>query len=314
LLGKKVKSENKIALVRPNVPPDFPLGRLRPTVPLGLLVVAGSLREAGFAVTIIDDQLEEKGAEWVATEVRRTGASLAGVTVNLATVQTAAEICDCLQKAGISTFIGGPEVTANPEAALEATGAPFAVCGEGEETTVEFLQAFLRGQDLASVQGLAFRGPEGHACRMNERRPWIDLDTLPLLPYDLLPLERYDRSYSEFKAGRVEVLNTSRGCPFQCTFCSNKFVWSRQYRTMSPPQMLRHVRHALESTDATGIYFREDHFTLNQARVLEFCDLILEEGVQFEWGCESRVDHLTPALVQKMHQAGLRSIWFGIES
>lgn len=304
----------KIALVRPDVPDDFPLGRMKSTLPLGLLVIAGCLREAGYAVCIIDDNLERQGATWVADQVRSQQADAVGISVNLATVQTAADICSALKELQLPVFVGGPEVTANLDYVQEQIGAPFAIQGEGEVTTVEFLRELFGDGRFQQVLGLSYWNEQHQRFVKNERRPWIDMDTIPLLPYDLVALDRYERSYAEFTADKVEVLNTSRGCPFQCTFCSNKYIWSNQYRTMSPRRMLDHVRHALDSTDATAIYFREDHFTLDTRRVLEFCRLVQEEELKFEWGCESRVNNLSLELVQNMQQSGLSSIWFGIES
>lgn len=304
----------QIALIRPDVPPDFPLGRMKPTIPLGLLVIAGCLRDAGYSVSIIDDNLERRGADWVAKQVRLKQVDAVGISVNLATVQTTADICKALKGSLLPVFIGGPEVTANLEGVLDSLECPFFVQGEGEETVVELLEELFGDHQYQKVRGLTFWEKEAGVYVTNESRPWIDLDSIPLLPYDMINLDRYDRSYSEFSSGEAEVLNTSRGCPFLCTFCSNKFVWSRQYRTMSPQRMLDHVRHALGSTDATAIYFREDHFTLDEKRVRVFCKMVRESGLDFEWGCESRVNNLSVEFVQTMYDAGLRSMWFGIES
>lgn len=306
--------KKKIALVRPDVPADFPLGRMKSTLPLGLLVIAGCLQEAGYSVCIIDDHLERRGADWVAEQARIQQVDAVGISVNLATVQTAADICKAIKPLHIPVFVGGPEVTANLDYVMQTIDAPFAIQGEGEETVPEFLHELFGEQLFHRVGGLSYRDGQDETFIINERRPWIDMDTIPLLPYNLVCLDRYDRSYAEFNAGKVEVLNTSRGCPFQCTFCSNKYVWSNRYRAMSPQRMLEHVRHALHSTDAAGIYFREDHFTLDARRVKEFCRLIQEEGLAFEWGCESRVNGLSLELVKDMRQAGLSSMWFGIES
>lgn len=306
--------ELRIVLVRPDVPDDFPLGRMKATLPLGLLVIAGCLREAGYAVHIVDDCLERRGAAWVAEQVSTVGGDAVGITVNLATVQTSADILRALKGAPLPVFVGGPEVTSNPESTLAAISAPFAIIGEGEETTVAFLTELFGEKRFDQVLGLAYWDERKQCYKTNERRPWIDMDSIPLLPYDLVDLARYDRSYAEFSAAKAEVLNTSRGCPFQCTFCSNKYVWSNNYRAMSPKRMVAHVNHALKSTDATAIYFREDHFTLDAERVKGFCQLVSFEGLNFEWGCESRVNGLTPELVTEMHRAGLRSMWFGVES
>lgn len=309
-----MSANKKIALIRPDVPGDFPLGRMKSTIPLGLLVIAGCLREAGYSVCIIDDNLERRGAAWVASQVRLQQVDAVGISVNLATVQTSVEIYEALKESGVPVFVGGPEVTANLESVLAAIDAPFAVQGEGEEAVVEFLGELFGKRQFHRVGGLTFWDSHQGSYVINESRQWIEMDVIPLLPYDIIDLSRYDRSYAEFSAGKVEVLNTSRGCPFHCTFCSNKYVWSNQYRVMSPQRMLDHVRHALDSTDATAIYFREDHFTLNEQRVRDFCDLVREQGLQFEWGCESRVNNLSVEFVQSMYEAGLRSMWFGVES
>jgi len=87
-----------------------------------------------------------------------------------------------------------------------------------------------------------------------------------------------------------------------------------EYRCISAKRLIEHVKHILSTTDTKGIYFREDHFTLNKERVISFCDLLKQEGLTFEWGCESRVDRLDSDLVTIMKEAGCRSMWFGVES
>jgi radical SAM superfamily enzyme YgiQ (UPF0313 family) len=303
-----------IVLVQPDIPHDFPLGRLNATVPLGLLVLAGCLKEAGFNVHIIDDFLQRLGPQWIANYARELKAQFVGISVNLSSVDTASQICTELRKIDIPHVIGGPEVTINMEYVLKKTHAPFAIQGEGEETLVELLQAHCNGNGYASIPGLTFFDQKSKNYITNPKRPWINMDTIPFLPFNLTQLKRYDREQLQFERSPVAVLNTSRGCPYKCSFCSNKVVWSRKYRCMSAERITDHITHILGKTDFKAIYFREDHFTLNRKRVGRLCDLILQKGLKFEWGCESRVDRIDESLVRKMRDAGCSSIWFGVES
>lgn len=142
-----------------------------------------------------------------------------------------------------------------------------------------------------------------------------DLDSLPLPAWEDLIYRPYDWTHAWTKAYPVYTLNTSRGCPFGCTFCSVKAVWGKSYRHQSAERVVNDVEFMIRHYGAKCIFFREDHFTLSKRRTIDFCEQILSRGIKIEWMCETRADDLNDIEYQKlMHDAGCSTFYIGVES
>lgn len=308
-----------IILIRPDLPKDAPIGRLFPQLPIGLAFIAGILEENNFKVTILDDYLLIKGAKYIAEQIRGLDADLIGITCNLATVITTSEIVNELLPLNLPIVIGGPEVTVNPERTLQRTNATIGVYGEGEYTMLEICHLLannntLNVNNIKDIPGVVYKLPNGE-IKINPPRPLIkDLDKLPFMPLHLFPMDRYERTMAELRESPVDLLSTSRGCPYNCSFCSNKYVWGRTHRVMSGKRIANELEFLIKNYGTKGVFFREDHFTLNKNRVYELCSEIQRRKINIRWGCESRVDALDENLIVAMKKAGCESIWFGVES
>jgi len=307
-----------IVLIRPDLPKEAPLGRLSPQLPVGLAFIAGVLEKDGFKITFLDDYLLRKGAKSIAEQARGLEADLIGITCNLATVKTISEIVNELLPDNIPIVVGGPEVTVNPERTLRRTNAKIGICGEGEYTMLEICHLLanntLNSDNLKDIQGIVYKSSNGH-IKVNPPRPLIkDLDNLPFMPLHLFQIDKYERTMSELRESPIDLLSTSRGCPYNCSFCSNKYVWGRTHRVMSGRRIADELEFLIKNYGTKGVFFREDHFTLNKKRVYELCSEIERRKINIMWGCESRADALDEKLIIAMKRAGCESIWFGVES
>jgi len=169
------------------------------------------------------------------------------------------------------------------------------VQGEGEQAIVDIVEGNVRDRVV--------------------RYPRIrDLDALPEPAWDLFAKLPYNWEVPWFPENPVFNLTTSRGCPFNCAFCSNESVWGKKYTAFSAGRVVAEIEHLIANYGAKGIYFRENNFTANRKRVLEFCNLLLEKDIKIHWACESRVDSLDRNLLELMHKAGARGLYFGVES
>jgi radical SAM superfamily enzyme YgiQ (UPF0313 family) len=294
------------------------MGRLPPTVPLGLALVGAAVERAGHSVAFHDDYLEQGGPGLMARRINEVQPDLIGLHVNLTLLSSARELIAVAKARSIPTVIGGPQVTLDPTQTLRCTGATYAVVGEGEETLPELCSALAAGGDKAlvnSVLSLCYTRASGGGCVFTGlRQPMLDLDNVPFVPLHLFPLGRYDRRGNEAGCSPCDMISTSRGCPFNCRFCSNKAVWGRRYRFMSARRVVDEVIHLKQNYGTKGVYFREDHFTLRRDRLIEVCKLLVEAEVHVRWVCESRVDRLDEESVALMRRAGCRAVWFGVES
>ena len=113
----------------------------------------------------------------------------------------------------------------------------------------------------------------------------------------------------------IFTLNTSRGCPFGCAFCSVGSIWGKQYTYFSADRIIFEIEYLITNFGAKGIYFREDNFTLNIQKVEKFCEKLINKNINIPWACETRVDTLcNEELIKLMSTAGCRAVYLGVES
>ncbi len=143
-----------------------------------------------------------------------------------------------------------------------------------------------------------------------------DLDSLPMPAWEEFIHLPYDWGHTWFEECLpIFTLNTSRGCPFNCTFCSVNSIWGKSYRYMSAERVVSDIEHMQRYYGAKAIYFREDHFTLNKKRVIDLCHLLINKNIKINWMCESRADDLCDREYQQlMKEAGCRVFYIGVES
>ncbi len=189
--------------------------------------------------------------------------------------------------------LGGPHTSASLSTIPEFVD--FVVVGEGERAILEIIN-----------------GDHNERVIYSERIS--DLDSLPFQPWDIFNALPYDFSCQWFDDYPVYTMNTSRGCPFACTFCSVNSIWKKQYSFFSADRIIAEIEFLIKRHNARGIYFREDNFTLNTDRTISFCEKLITRGINIKWACESRVNNLNHDLIKLMADAGCRALYLGIES
>lgn len=305
-----------IILIKPDLPDDIPFERPLPEVHLGLASIAAILERNHFKVSVIDNFLNRENVERLAERVRTLNPDVVGVNCDLVSIGNVRKIVGAVKKLGIPTVVGGPEVSVHPKDTFLRTKPDICVYGEGELTMLELCQLIdsfgLDAKKLEPVKGVVY-SKDGDV-KINPPRPLIrDLDILPFMALHLFPMDRYERK-SELGITPTDLICTSRGCPFQCSFCSNEFVWGKKVRAMSPERVVDEIQYLIKNYGTKAVYFREDNFTINRKRVLGICREINNRGLNIKWMCESRVDCIDEELLEIMKEAGCGSIWFGVES
>ena len=265
--------------------------------PLGLGFLISVLRDAGHEVFFIDNYLEpDNFAETDYLSVNRI--DYVGVYANTICYRhTRQMLCQMheLRKRGEwhgKIVVGGPHTSAAPESIPDFVD--YVVIGEGERAILDIVA--------------------GDPPRIVQSSRIENLDELPSPAWDYFVDLPYDFTAQWIPAKPVFTMNTSRGCPFRCTFCSVASVWGRRYRYFSAQRVVNDVQDLIEKYGARGIYFREDNFTVNRKRVVDFCNRILERDIGIQWMCETRVDSLDRDLIQLMRDAGCTGLYVGVES
>lgn len=257
-------------------------------------------REAGHDVEFIDNYLERSNFELDGYLIKNN-IDIVGIYSNTICFQDTLRMLRGIQHLrdeGIwdgEIAVGGPHTSVRPDTIPDYVD--YVVLGEGEMAWLDILG--------------------GNAVTGTLKYPRLkDLDVLPFQPWDLFVEKPYDWTCSWMDGGTpVFTMNTSRGCPFNCGFCSVGSIWGSRYTAMSARRVVDEIEFLVENHGAKGIYFREDNFTLNRKRTNEFCKLMEERGLQdIQWACETRVDNMTMGMVRRMAKAGCRAFYLGVES
>lgn len=280
-------------------------------IPNGLLWVAAVLREQGFDVQVYDRNADDRDLAALLKELspRIVGVSVLTGGVILDAIHVSQVTRDVLPSAQI--VWGGLHPTLFPNHVLAETYVDYIVMGEGEYPMRELAAYLLHGKGtLSGINNIGFR-VDGKV-QLTPLRDFIDMDGLPMPAFDLIPMEKYFifRPY----ARRTVCVMSSRGCPFNCTFCYNKKVNRGRWRGMSAKKLLELVTFFKSRYNATGFLFHDDNFDANAERLREFCRLLIEGNVGITWEHFSRVNYAERDRLQLEQKAGCRMIAYGLES
>ena len=164
-------------------------------------------------------------------------------------------------------------------------------------------------EHLPQVKGLVWR--KGDEIVINPPRPFIpDLDDLPLPLHHLLPLDDYRIPMVK---GPYAFVVASRGCTAGCKYCIKHVSYQYSIRLRSPENIMEELRE-LKRLGIHNVHMYTDLFTVSREQVMGLCDLIIQEGLDIKWTCNSRVDYVDEEMLQRMAQAGNWLISWGIES
>lgn len=278
---------------------------------LGILYLAGVLREEGFPVEVLDANAENLSAQEFHQRVRDSKARIVGLTSMTAgwpsTIEGAGIVRKALPEALV--MVGGPQLSIHPELCLSFPQLDLGVCGDGEETLLEVARALAGGTSLEEIPGTVVKF-DGE-IRKNPDRTWHrDIDRYPFPAVELL-------DWSLYRALTVQTpfytMVTTRGCPFKCRFCSQIYA-GNTVRFRSPENVVDEIELYVRKHGAREIVFFDETFTLNKARVMKICELIRERGLVFRFDMRTRVDSLDEEMVLALREAGGQRVHFGIES
>lgn len=293
------------------------------TPPLGLAYIASYLRSNDIDVEILDAnalQININALYNLSTKFRSF--DIVAVPSFTPSINKSVKVLEIAKKINPEcvTVMGGSHITAIPVETMEAYPViDFAVLGEGEKTFLELVRALDENRNPSEVDGIAYRMNGG--IKLTKSRKLIEnLDELPFPAYDLLPMNKYRIPLHHVGFGKnvplkpFAVVFTSRGCPFNCTYCASKVIWGRQVRFRSPENVLDEIDYLVTKYKLRVLDVADDIFTINNKRANAILDGLIERKYDLHFNCLSRVDTINRDLLEKMKKAGCYLIRFGVES
>ena len=292
----------KVLLVYPPFPHGKGMGAIMKSPPLALMQLAGMIPD--HEIEIFDFNANPRAKTTDLTQ--KIGKfDLIGITCMSRMINSALKLCKIAKRQDVTTVLGGFHPTLKPDI-IKHPEIDYLVRGEGEYTFKELVD----GMPPSNILGLSYKEKGGY--HHNDLRPFIqNLDTLCYPRKDLVDYSPYHYLWQP-----ADVIESSRGCPFDCTFCCVTRFYCRTWRKKSPVRVIKEI--ARVPRKQRFVFFVDDNFTLDHKRVKRICDLIREYGFhkRLMFGCQTRVDDIAkdPEMIKKMAKSGFITFFIGFES
>jgi len=282
---------------------------------LGMAYIAAAVRAVGHPVLLRDYEVLRLGYDDVAADVRAFHPDVVAMALFINNVDRCLRIAALVKAIDprIRVVFGGPQATIFPEQTLADPHVDIVVQSEAEISMCRLLATLDDRDAVAGVPGLWFN--TGSEVVRTPRQPLIEnLDSVPVPALDLYPMDRYYPAVHIW-GQRVANMVTSRGCPYECTFCEAKMTFGRTFRFHSPERVVDDMNYMHRTWGVDSFQFYDDIFTTNRKRVLALCETLLSERTYpYQWMCFTRTDLVDRELLAAMKRAGCYLIVFGCES
>src|ERR1700730_946713 len=307
-----------------------------PNPPLGLAYVAAALKEAGLPYQVIDGtgealdvvrpypdradfMIQGLSFDEIADRIH-PDTTVIGIGCMFSTLwplvnKLAWTVREKFPHAWL--ILGGEHGTAVPEHALKVIPFDAVVLGEAEDTVVELLRAREAGRPLAMVKGIAFKdGEQVVKTGLSPRKK--DVDRIPLPDWDSFPIEEYIARHQINGAnmGRSMPLLATRGCPFQCTFCSNPGMWTQRWIPREPRLVADEMELYVRKYRVTNFDFQDLTSIIKRQWIIDFCRELIARDLRITWQMPSgtRADVFDAEVADLLYRSGCRALAFAPES
>lgn len=328
----------RVALVRPPILQlKQNLSAYGAILPIGLAYVAAVLRDAGYPLQVIDGPGEgiaqHDEIESPIGMLRRSGltpeqivarldpdVNVIGIThMFLHEWPTVREIAERAKARfpDATIVVGGENATAFWKWMFEQSEAvDYCVLGEGEATMLDLLECLETGDDPSLLVGIAARRKSNQTAQLSERRK--TLDEIPRPAWDLFPVENYLSLADNHgvNRGRSMPMLATRGCPYQCTFCSSPSMWTTKYVTRSPQDVADEIKSYIEKYGIKNVNFCDLTAIIKKEWIVEFCQILKRDALGITWQLPTgtRTEALDAEVLGLLHETGCRNITYAPES
>jgi radical SAM superfamily enzyme YgiQ (UPF0313 family) len=290
----------KIVFIEPN-PPDFHIFSRMIMPRLGTVLLGTTLKQHGYEVKSYVECVSQLDLEDVFS------ADAVGISTITSTAPRSYEIASLIRKMGIPVFMGGPHVSFMPDEALEH--CDYVLRGEADDCIVDFIKALEKGTGFEKIPGLSYRW-DGKVVHNKGSSFCKNMDSIPCPDFKII---------SSLETQGLNKLNftpimTSRGCPYDCSFCSVTSMFGHKFRWRGTERVLEELRTHREQ-EGDWVFFYDDIFNANKERTKKLLQAMIENDLTPPWTAQVRVEVAKDLeLVELMRRANCRIVFIGFES
>jgi magnesium-protoporphyrin IX monomethyl ester (oxidative) cyclase len=301
--------------------------------PLGIAYIASVLLQNGFDVRILDslasapNSVEKDGdffryglsLKSIQDIVKEYSPDLVGITsmftIHAKGMHDSAKAIKEIKDVPI--IVGGAHPSSLPHWVLKDKNIDLVVQGEGEFTFLDIAKHIEKGRSIKDIDGTVVM--EDGKLKFNKPREFSDINSIPFPARQLLPMKTYLSDFSRFKTAmrppRANMV-TSRGCPFNCVFCSIHSIWGHNWRGRNPESVVDEIEFLAKEYKVGEFAFQDDNVSLNRDRMEKICDDIIERKLKIKWCTPNGIAiwTLDKPLLDKMKKSGCYKLTFGIET
>jgi len=279
--------------------------------PIGLSYLAGYLlKRTHHEVVILDAVAERIDYPQIQEQILKFNPDIVGTTIFTPTFYGNLVLAKLIKRILPKCYVcmgGVQHVRMFLEETLQHPEIDFLVRGEGEIIFAKLLDALETGRPLKEVEGISFK-KDGSIISPGKEGYITDINDLPPPAFEIMPRNLYKNRIGTGK--QVGTVATSRGCPYQCTFCDHPY---RTFRSYSVERIISEMEFFYKRGVREFVFF-DDMFNITPKRAIDISDGIIERFSDIVWSFRGRADQITEEMVRKIKIAGCTQIMFGLEA
>jgi len=289
---------------------------MRPYVPLGILYISAWLEKFGYDNDVFDSTFStfEKQKEFIIKNKPDIIAIYTNLMTKVNVLRTIKFIKNDSRFEQTKIILGGPEVRNHVDKFLQH-GADFIVLGEGEETMLDLVKYLdhVSEKTIEQIEGIAFKNHDHQTQYSNERTKIKNLDELPLPNRTKVDLQLYFDAWKTKHGTSAVSINTMRGCPYSCKWCS-RAVYGQSYRRRSAKHVADEIEWIKNHYEVDSIWFVDDVFTISHKWLNEFKTELHSRNISMPYECITRADRMDEEVIKELKESGCFRVWIGAES
>jgi radical SAM superfamily enzyme YgiQ (UPF0313 family) len=297
---------------------EFVMNAVRPQMPpFGIAYVAACLAQIGVKSILHDDNLRAFSDDQLRDLFARYKGDLqaVGLTSISTTLRQLSRVSRIAKEVlpDVPIIVGGPHARLLPEDIISVPEIDVVFTSEAELSIVQYA----KGIDVASIGGLMFKSGDNIVRSTPEPHVVHNLDEIPFPAYDLFNIAEYNATKGLAKRSPSSYIITSRGCPYDCRFCSSKALnplTGKRIRYRSAENVVNEIEWVVKAHGVRELSFSDDMFTGNSKHLMGICEGLIKRRLDLLWVCMTHVQNVNVEKLRAMKAAGCHQLCFGVES